>query len=540
MTQLQTSTPPHASSPEKTPRLESHARAWAGTGWGFVVKLVLMALVNALGVAIAISAWQAGSWLVLGAIVVLVAVADWVYFSRRTLPLKYLLPGLAFLAVFQIFLLVYTAYVAFTNYGTGHAGSMDQAVEAALIQDERRDPESPDYPLAVVERAGELGFAIVDDGAVRVGAAEEPLTEVPEAAVGDGGAPTEVPGWTVVPRATILTDTELQGRVAELRVPVSDDPEDGSIRTREGSTGAVYTSTLVWDEQAQTLTDSETGTVYAPSDDGRFVAPDGTALPTGWYVGVGFDNFVRAVTDARLAGALGQVTWWTFAFAVLTVLTSFGLGLLFALIYNHPGVRARRVLRTLFILPYAFPAFMSALLWRGMLNAEFGVINDLFFFGADVNWLGDPWLARFAVLWVNLWLSYPYWFLVCTGALQALPADTIEAATIDGAGRWRRFRSIILPLLLVSTAPLAIASFAFNFNNFTIIYMLTEGGPGFPGNSGLGATDILISAIYQISGVAGGAADYGLASALSILVFIVIGVVSILAFRQTRKLEEFQ
>src|SRR5690606_20579456 len=155
----------------------------------------------------------------------------------------------------------------------------------------------------------------------------------------------------------------------------------------------------------------------------------------------------------------------------------------------------------------------------GMLNSEFGVVNDLFFFGADINWLGDPWLAKFSILWVNLWLSYPYWFLVCTGALQALPTETMEASKIDGAGRWRQFRSITLPLLLVSTAPLAIASFAFNFNNFTIIYLLTEGGPAIQGNSsGLGSTDILITAIYQVSGVAGGVADYGLASALSIIV----------------------
>ncbi|MGW9114679.1 ABC transporter permease subunit [Microbacterium sp. NPDC055683] len=521
-------------------RGESHARGWRGIGAGFVVKLLLMAVVNALGVAVVLAAWQAESWVVLGASVVLLVLADWIYFTRRALPLKYLFPGLAFLAVFQIFVLGYTAYVAFTNYGTGHAGSMQQAVDAALIQDERRDPASPEYPLAIVESDGALGFAIADDGAVRVGTADQPLETAPGAVIGSSGAPESVPGWDVVPRAEVLTDTDLQERVAALRVPVSEDAEDGSIRTREGATGAVYTSTLEWDAEEETFTDSETGVVYAPSDDGRFVADDGTALATGWYVGVGFDNFVRAVTDADLAGPLLQVTAWTFAFAVLTVLTSFGLGLLFAIIYNDERVRGRKVLRTLMILPYAFPAFMSALLWRGMLNSEFGVVNDLFFFGADITWLGDPVLAKAAVLWVNLWLSYPYWFLVCTGALQALPSDTLEAATIDGAGRWRRFRSIILPQLLVSTAPLAISSFAFNFNNFTIIYMLTEGGPAFLGNSGLGATDILISAIYRISGVSGGSADYGLASALSIVVFIVIGVISALAFRQTRKLEEFQ
>ena len=145
------------------------------------------------------------------------------------------------------------------------------------------------------------------------------------------------------------------------------------------------------------------------------------------------------------------------------------------------------------------------------------------------------------MLFVNVWLTYPYWFLVCTGALQALPGSTLEAATIDGAGRVKQFWYVVLPLLLVATAPLAISSFAFSFNNFTIIYMLTEGGPMFPGDTNrLGATDILISAIYKISGVQGGVADYGLASALSIVVFIVIGVISAIAFRQTRKLEEYQ
>ncbi|WP_210479296.1 ABC transporter permease subunit [Naasia sp. SYSU D00948] len=525
----------------ETPGGESHARKWRGPGWGFLVKLALLALVNAFGMTAILSAWRAESWVILGAAVALLVIVDVVYFVKRALPLKYLVPGLAFLLIFQIFSFLYTGYVAFTNYGTGHAGSQAQAVEAALIQGERRVADSPDYPLAVVQRGGELGFAINDDGDVRVGSATEPLTEVDGAEVGQNGAPTEVPGWTVVPRAQVLADTALQEQVVGLRVPVSDDPEDGSIRTREGSTGVVYSSSLTWDPEAQTITDTETGTVYEATERGSFVSEDGERLAAGWYVNVGFDNFVRAVTDPGLAAPLLQVTLWTFAFAILSVVMPFALGLLFAIIYNDPRVRGRKILRTLFLLPYAFPAFMSALLWRGMMNSEFGVINDLFFFGADINWLQDPWLARFAALWVNLWLSYPYWMLVCTGALQALSGDTLEAAKIDGAGRWRQFRSIILPLLLVSTAPLAISSFAFSFNNFVIIYMLTGGGPNFAGSSeGLGATDLLITAIYQISGVAGGAADYGLASALSILVFLVIGAVSALAFRQTRKLEEYQ
>jgi len=533
------SAPPPQNPPAAAPPAEPHGRRWSGLGWGFLVKLLLMAVVNAFGLMGIFSAVQAESWLIATAAAVLLIAADVVYFTKRALPLKYLLPGLGFLLVFQVFIFAYTAYIAFTNYGAGHVGSQEQAVEAALIQGERRLDDSPTYPLVVVERGGEYGFAVVDDGEIKAGSADQPLEVVGDAA--GSGAPDEVPGWNVVPRGTFLGDPELQTTVVELRVPVSDDPNDGSIRTRDGSNGAVYLSTLVWDADAQTITDTATGTVYEATDRGTFESQDGAKLPTGWVVHVGFDNFLKLFTDPALLEPLALVTVWTFVWAALSVIVPFAMGLIFALIFNDPRVKGRKILRTLFILPYAFPAFMSALLFRGMFNAEFGVINEFFFGGANIDWLGDPWLARFAVLFVNVWLTYPYYFLVCTGALQALPSDTLEAASIDGAGRVRQFRAIVLPLVLVATAPLLISSFAFSFNNFTVIYMFNSGGPGIPGAPyALGATDILISAIYDISGVSGGAADYGLASALSILVFIVVGLISALAFRQTRKLEEYQ
>ncbi|MGM7667710.1 ABC transporter permease subunit [Microbacterium sp. A93] len=539
---MSTEAPTETAQTERAPLRESHAKRWRGPGWGFMIKLALMALVNAFGILTAISAWRAESWVVLSVVVLLVVVVDIVYFGKRALPMKYLLPGLIFLLIFQVFIFGYTAYIAFTNYGTGHIGSQEQAVEAALIQGERRVDDSPTYPLSVVQRGDELGFAIAtDDGEVLVGSAIEPLSEASGADLSSTGAPGEVPGWTVIPRATVLTDSVLQAQINDLRVPVSDDANDGSVRTRDGSSGAIYESTLVWDADAQAITDTTSGTVYAATDDGSFVAEDGTALPTGWYVNVGFANFLTLFTDSALAGTLGSVTIWTFAFAILSVGLSFAIGLGLAMVYNDPRVKGRRILRALFILPYAFPAFMAALLFRGMFNAEFGIINDLFLFGAHINWLGDPWLTRAAVIFVNVWLSYPYWFLVCTGALQSLPGDTLEAAEIDGANRWQRFRSIVLPLLLVSTAPLLIASFAVAFNNFTVIYTFNNGGPAIPGAPyALGSTDILVSAIYDVSGVSGGASDYGLASALSIVAFIVVGIISALSFRQTRKLEEYQ
>ncbi len=136
------------------------------------------------------------------------------------------------------------------------------------------------------------------------------------------------------------------------------------------------------------MTNVDTGVVYvADHNTGSFVAEDGSTLPVGWRVVVGFQNFTKALTDPNYAGPLLKVTAWTFAFAILTVLSSFFVGLILAIIFNDDRVRGRKVWRTLFILPYAFPAFMSALLWKGMLNRQFGIINDWFFGGANIPWL---------------------------------------------------------------------------------------------------------------------------------------------------------
>jgi arabinogalactan oligomer/maltooligosaccharide transport system permease protein len=524
------------------PVRESHARTWEGTGWGFAAKLVLMAAVNALGIYVAWSAWTVDQWGVLVGSLALVVVADVVYFSRRRLAGKYIYPGLVFLLVFQVFTMAYTVHVATTNYGTGHNSTQEQAVDALLIQNERPVEDAPTYPLTIVRSGEDVGFAVVDEsGQVLVGTAAEPM-EAAAGATTDGDRVTGVPGYDVVDLGTLLADPALQEEVLALRVPASQDADDGSYRTREGTRATVYSSSLDWDPDAQTMTDSTTGTVYsADGETGQFVAADGSTLTVGWRVGVGLENFTTAFTNPNYAGPFWKITAWTFAFAFLTVASSFLLGLAIALLFDDKRLRGRRVMRTLFILPYAFPAFLSALLWQGMLNAnpDYGIVNSLFFFGARIEWLTDPWLAKLAILGVNLWLTFPYFFLVCTGAMQSLPNELEEAARIDGASRWRHFRAIQLPLLLISTTPLLIASFAFNFNNFVIVYMLTGGGPRFTDTSApLGHTDILITMIYQISGVQGGSADYGLASALSIIVFLVVGAVSAFAFRRTRKLEE--
>ena len=509
----------------------------AGSTRGLIIKIALMALVNAFGAYVVLAAWAEGSMGILWSMVALVLAADYVYFSRRALPMKYILPGLVFLLVYQIYVVLYTGYVAFTNYGDGHNSTKDDAISALLAQNERRVEGSAGLPLAVVEDGdGNLGFAVVQDGAVRAGTAEEPLETV-EGAVVSGTTITDLPGWTVLPRDQILAR---QGDVTTLRVPVSDDPEAGSVRTQDARTGYSYRPSLEYDAGTDTMTDLTTGTVYRPNADGLFEADDGTTLGVGWRVPVGLDNFSTAFADERYAGPFLRILAWTFAFALLSVVTTFLLGLFLAMVFNDPRMRGRKVYRTLMILPYAIPGFLAALLWSGLLNRRFGFINDVLLGGAEIGWLTDPWLAKLSVLGVNLWLGFPYMFLITTGALQAIPHDLLEAAKVDGASRFRTWRSVIMPLLLVATGPLLISSFAFNFNNFTLIYMLTNGGPRFTDASvPLGHTDILISMVYNVSGIDGSAPkNYGLASALSIVIFVIVATVSALAFRQTRKLEE--
>jgi arabinogalactan oligomer/maltooligosaccharide transport system permease protein len=504
-------------------------------GW-MLLKIVLLAIVDAVAVYAVFVLFTHSEWLVLALVVAVAVLVNYIYFSRKAIPAKYLTPGIIFLIVFQVFTLLYTGYIGFTNYGTGHNGSKDQAVAALMRSAQERVEDSPAFPVTVVEQLGTIGLLVTDpeDGDVSIGANDQPLEKV-SGATTEGGKATAVDGWTTLSFAQVLARSN---DLEKLSVPYSDDPNDGAIRTPDGQNGYLYVSTLEYDEAAGTMTDTTSGTVYEDIGTGAFTSADGTELLPGWQITVGFDNFVRAVTDSSIRGPLISVTIWTFAFALISVATTFFLGLLLALVFNNTKMRFRNGYRILLILPYAFPAFLSALVWAGMMNESFGFLNQVVFGGASIPWLTDPVLAKVSVLIVNLWLGFPYMFLVCMGALQGIPEEVNEAGVMDGANPWQIFRQIKLPLLLVTVAPLLISSFAFNFNNFNLIYMLTGGGPRFSDVSiPVGHTDILISMVYKVA-FTGQTRDYGLASAFTIIIFIVVAAISIVSFRKTKALEE--
>jgi ABC-type sugar transport system permease subunit len=151
-------------------------------------------------------------------------------------------------------------------------------------------------------------------------------------------------------------------------------------------------------------------------------------------------------------------------------------------------------------------------------------------FHLSIPWLFDPNWAKVSILLVSFWLGFPYFFLVSLGALQSIPAELVEAARVDGGGAWQVFRRVTLPLLLVAVSPLLVASFAFNFNNFNNIYLLTGGGPAQDNSSIAGSTDILISYTYKLAIATGKGSDYGLACAVSVIIFFIVALIAGIGF----------
>jgi len=303
--------------------------------------------------------------------------------------------------------------------------------------------------------------------------------------------------------------------------------------------GIVSRQVLAFDEANDQFNNIISGEVYTDNGRGNFAIegnPD-QYLEPGWRAPVWFENYTKLFTEERLRAPLVSVFIWTITFATLSVLTTFALGLLLALALNKP-IRGRRVYRSILILPYAMPSIMSILIWGGMFNTEFGAINNLL--GTDIAWFQSPTFAKFAIILVNLWLGFPYFYLISSGALQAIPSELVEAAAIDGANPRQIFRQITLPLLLQILSPLLIASFAFNFNNFNLIYLLTGGGPRAELDGELaGATDILISFTYKIA-FGSSVQDLGLASAISLVIFLLVASISMYGIRKSKVLESFQ
>ncbi|MEC1680945.1 maltodextrin ABC transporter permease MdxF [Bacillus mojavensis] len=254
---------------------------------------------------------------------------------------------------------------------------------------------------------------------------------------------------------------------------------------------------------------------------------------------VGFKNFLNIFLlgsyRETFVNVLGWTIIWTFCATTLQII----LGIVTALFVNQDFIKGKRIYRMIFLFPWAVPAFITIMSFSNMFNDSVGamnaqvipLLNHLPFVELPaIAWKTDPFWTKTALIMIQTWLGFPYIYVMVTGVLQAIPGELYEAAKIDGATFFQRFQHITFPMILFATAPVMITQYTFNFNNFSIIYLFNEGGPGSAG-AGAGSTDILISWIYKLT--TGTSPQYSVAAAVTLLIsFIVIGI-SLIAFKKS-------
>ena len=510
--------------------------------WMNVARYIGLMFVDAIALFLFYRLAQDGQWSLAIAIAIITIFVNIINLAPNLMPLRWISPSLALMALMVLFPIVYTVYVAFTNYSTkGHLLTKEQ-----LIQVKSRETFLPEggteYEwFGYRDEAGEYALWLTDENGdtffVEQGTTLEAVTpfESGEGDYDEAGLPASLNGYDRLEpsdRFRALAD------VTDLTFGTEDAPIGVAGRASAGA----FEQRFVYDAENDVLVDRQDGLTYIPDYSiGEFRTEDGIDLGAGFWVNIGFQNFARFFEETEVSLPLIRIFVWTVVFAALSVLSTFILGLFFALLFEA-GVPYAKVLRTLLIIPYAIPVLISVATWRGMLNPTLGVLDNAIegMLGWSPQFLIDPTWAKVAVLMVNLWLGYPYFMLVCSGALAAIPSDMYEAADVDGASWWNKFRSLTLPMLLVAVGPLLIASFTFNFNNFVVVDALTEGGPPMV-DSGLlpaGHTDILISYAYRLAFQPAGTQDFGLASAITIVIFAMVAGVTLLQFRFTKGLEE--
>jgi ABC-type sugar transport system permease subunit len=472
------------------------------------------------------------------AIMVVTLVVNAVLIFEKLYPIRWMTIGISFMILFTIYPIVFTVWVAFTNYGDGHLLTKEVAVTQILTQKYLPEEGKAYKWTAYKNDAGEYVLWLTDvDGQGFLAKVGEPLTQPQPGEEGVGaldakGIPESVEGYKKLNAILAAADKTLPDILFG-------DPAK-TIQIRSPSEAAELSSLYTYDAEQDAMLSSADGTVFK-NVDGTFSSQTGREITPGFVSQIGWKNFQNFFTSPALRGPLVLIVGWNFAFAFLTVLMTFALGLAIAIMFNDPDFPLKKVIRSFLLIPYTIPALITILIWRGMMNPEVGVINrtlvDLINFSPP--WFSHPTWAKIAILLVNLWLGYPYFMLICSGALQSIPQDIYQAAEVDGASPWQRFWNITLPLLLVAVGPLLLASFTFNFNNFNLIYLFIGGGPPIAGAStSAGHTDILISYVYNLAFAGGRGVNYGFASAITIVIFFIVGSITLFQFRFTRMWEE--
>ena len=455
------------------------------------------------------------------------------YAINKKIPGKYLAPGLLLLFLFHIYPSIYSGYVSFTNLSNGHMISKTEAISEIISNSEIPvvDMEPVPYQAAADSKTAALSLIFqYPKGTYWLGNSSNLVHLVEPATSAVDGKVKELPGYRLLDaQQTQTAGSDLGNIKIQLHDGTLLQPQDFvSLQASRRN--------LVYSESKDEILNVTTGVRYRPDNNGQMVSPSGDLLYPGWTAHVGTRNFSSILTNNEIRRPLVAVLAWTVSNAVLMIFLSFLMGLFLSLIINGKHLRSRRFYRTIFITPMAIPSVISILVWAGLFTTDTGIIDR--FFHLSIPWLTSATPARIAILIVEVWMTFPYMFLICTGAIQAIPSEIIEAAEIDGGSPQKIFRLIKLPLVLRTLAPLLITSMAGALNAFGVIFLLTDGNPIFSNSNGnAGATDILISYTYKLAFNGREGNNYGLASALSILDFFMVAIASIYGFRRMKTME---
>ena len=456
----------------------------------------------------------------------------YIFANRKTYAWRYVYPGMAGMGLFVLFPLVCTIAIAFTNYSSTNQLTqeraeqvlMDRAYQAGKTFNFGLYPAGSDWQLALTD--GDSGKNFVSVPFKFGGEQKIALKEADALPAGE--------------RANLRIITQNRQALNQLTAVLPDNSNVvmSSLRQFSG-TRPLYTRS-----DDDTLLNNQSGVKYRPNNKiGYYQAinADGNwgdeKLSPGYTVTIGWDNFMRVFTDEGIQKPFFAIFVWTVVFSVLTVILTVAVGMVLACVVQWESLRGKAIYRVLLILPYAVPSFISILIFKGLFNQSFGEINMMLgaLFGIKPAWFSDPTTARSMIVIVNTWLGYPYMMILCMGLLKAIPDDLYEASAMDGAGPMQNFFRITFPLLIKPLTPLMIASFAFNFNNFVLIQLLTNGGPDRLGTTTpAGYTDLLVSYTYRIAFEGGGGQDFGLAAAIATLIFLLVGALAIINLKATR------
>lgn len=455
--------------------------------------------------------------------VVLVCIGVWIYAVQKKDAYKFFFPALVLFVLFSLVPISYSIYVSFTNLKTGHLLERKNVIE--LFENEKMiEPKSEllnfqlfkdqaSYLLVVDNLSGKFNLK---DKSIKLGSM--------------AGLPF---GVTKISNGEVLDIIEKNPEIKIIHPGLGDyyffrSDILAKIKPRYERLGDGKFKDNITGEN---LTED--------TNEGQFKLA-GESVGPGYYTFTGLSNYKELFFDPATNMIFFKTLSWTFIWAALSVILTFSLGSFLAVLLNDLEGKSKLIYRMVFIIPYSIPFFISVLIFKGMLNKDFGEVNTILSYLSisPVPWLEHKTWAKVSVLMVNLWLGFPYMLLVITGIIQSIPKSIYEASSLEGATKFQNFRFLTFPLLLRAMIPLLIGSFGFNLNNFVGIYLLTGGGPVMSDvSTPIGHTDILISYTYRLAFEGSQGQNFAMAAAVSMLIFVIVVALTFLNFRVSKLLK---